>query len=278
MADKRLTDLPAAGAAGDTDLYYVVQGLSSRSQTLGQLKTVLGTNNANLQALAGLTGAADRLPYFTGVGALSLATLTSFARSLLDDANAGAARSTLGIGNVDNTSDANKPVSTATQNALDLKAPLASPTFTGAPKAPTAAVGDNSTSIATTAFVQAAIANKRAWTSYTPTVTAGAGTFTSISATGKYMVAFGICHFQVVITVTTKGTGSYPNFTLPFPALAGSALMPMPCREGAGINGKFGAAYITAGLATATCTDYTNADLATANGAVIYVNGSYPIA
>ena len=35
------------------------------------------------------------------------------------------------LGNVDNTSDANKPVSTATQTALDLKAPLASPSFTG---------------------------------------------------------------------------------------------------------------------------------------------------
>jgi len=37
----------------------------------------------------------------------------------------------VGLGNVDNTSDANKPISTATQTALDLKAPLASPTFTG---------------------------------------------------------------------------------------------------------------------------------------------------
>jgi hypothetical protein len=32
---------------------------------------------------------------------------------------------------MDNTSDANKPVSAAAQTALDLKAPLASPTFTG---------------------------------------------------------------------------------------------------------------------------------------------------
>jgi hypothetical protein len=37
----------------------------------------------------------------------------------------------VGLGSVDNTSDANKPVSTAQQEALDLKAPLASPTFTG---------------------------------------------------------------------------------------------------------------------------------------------------
>jgi hypothetical protein len=37
----------------------------------------------------------------------------------------------VGLANVDNTSDAQKPVSTAQQTALDLKAPLASPTFTG---------------------------------------------------------------------------------------------------------------------------------------------------
>lgn len=37
----------------------------------------------------------------------------------------------VGLANVDNTSDLNKPVSTAQQSALDLKANLASPTFTG---------------------------------------------------------------------------------------------------------------------------------------------------
>ena len=42
-------------------------------------------------------------------------------------------------------------------NALALKAPLASPAFTGTPTAPTAAQGTNSTQIANTAFVKAAI-------------------------------------------------------------------------------------------------------------------------
>lgn len=37
----------------------------------------------------------------------------------------------VGLGNVDNTSDTNKPVSTATQTALDLKAATSGPTFTG---------------------------------------------------------------------------------------------------------------------------------------------------
>jgi hypothetical protein len=60
----------------------------------------------------------------------------------------------VGLGNVDNTSDANKPVSSATQTALDAKANLVSPTFTGVPLAPTAGSGTNTTQLATTAFVR----------------------------------------------------------------------------------------------------------------------------
>jgi hypothetical protein len=43
----------------------------------------------------------------------------------------GISKSMVGLSNVENTSDLSKPVSTATQSALDLKANLASPTFTG---------------------------------------------------------------------------------------------------------------------------------------------------
>ena len=66
----------------------------------------------------------------------------------------------VGLGNVDNTSDINKPISTATQNALDLKAPLASPALTGTPTTPTAAVGTSTTQIASTAYVKAEISNE----------------------------------------------------------------------------------------------------------------------
>lgn len=44
------------------------------------------------------------------------------------------------------------------QTALDAKAALASPTFTGTPAAPTAGAGTNTTQLATTAFVTAALA------------------------------------------------------------------------------------------------------------------------
>lgn len=51
------------------------------------------------------------------------------------------------------------PESDVTNLTTDLaaKAPLASPTFTGTPSAPTVTAGDNSTKIATTAFVTAAL-------------------------------------------------------------------------------------------------------------------------
>ena len=68
----------------------------------------------------------------------------------------------VGLGNVNNTSDANKPISTATQTALDLKANLASPSFTGNPLAPTQAyalgAADSSVKIASTAYVNNRIA------------------------------------------------------------------------------------------------------------------------
>lgn len=53
---------------------------------------------------------------------------------------AATARANIGLGNVNNTSDANKPVSTAQQTALDLKANVASPTFTGTVNGITAAM------------------------------------------------------------------------------------------------------------------------------------------
>lgn len=75
-------------------------------------------------------------PDFTGTPTVPTAVNGTSTTQIASTAFVGNAisaltKSSVGLGNVDNTSDANKPISTAQQTALNLKAPLASPTFTG---------------------------------------------------------------------------------------------------------------------------------------------------
>jgi len=61
----------------------------------------------------------------------AIAAAGTAADSKIATAVAALTKSSVGLANVDNTSDADKPVSTATQTALDAKASLAGATFTG---------------------------------------------------------------------------------------------------------------------------------------------------
>jgi hypothetical protein len=129
--------------------------LSSAGLTWSQeTNTVTLTLHAILQAWSNLTLAADTLVYATGAVTLGTTPLTAFARTLLDDANAAAMQNTLALALVASSGSyadlSNKP-------DLSVYAPKDSPVFTGNPTAPTAAATDNDTSIATTAFVRAAM-------------------------------------------------------------------------------------------------------------------------
>lgn len=117
-----------------------------------------GGGGANSTALDGLVGVNGGIPMFTGVGAMQRIPSGTVGRNILTAATVPEAKEQIGLANVDNTSDVLKPVSSATQDALNLKAPLASPIFTGTPTTPHPLAADDSRQVPTTGWTKARIA------------------------------------------------------------------------------------------------------------------------
>lgn len=106
---------------------------SAAVQILNALKAIFQAKDAGLTSLAALAGGANLLPYYTAADVFAQTAFTAVGRSLVGQSTVAAALAYL------------------------TGAPLASPTFTGTPAAPTATAGTNTTQLATTAFVAAAI-------------------------------------------------------------------------------------------------------------------------
>jgi hypothetical protein len=156
--------------------------VSTAQQTALNLKanqTSLDTTNTNVTALQTKTNAMtfnsgtntltmnenvivaldEFLNGNTTIGNAGTDTLTVNSATAFNGSVTGLTKTMVGLSNCDNTSDVNKPVSTAQQTALDLKATLASPTFTGAVIIPDQSANDNSVKCANTKYVDTAISN-----------------------------------------------------------------------------------------------------------------------
>jgi predicted acyltransferase (DUF342 family) len=117
---------------------------------------------------------------------------------------AGISKSMVGLSNVDNTSDLDKPLSTAAISAINLKANIASPQFTGVPIAPTATSGTNTTQIATTEYVQIEITN------LSGSAPSGLNTLSKIAAAINNDASFSN---TVATNINLKSNISSPTFT-----------------------------------------------------------------
>lgn len=96
-------DLAALEALTGTNTIYYRSGTSTWTPvtigaSLGFTGGTLAVTDPELAAIAGLTSAADTVPYFTGLGTAALAAFTAFGRSLVAAANAAAARTALALG------------------------------------------------------------------------------------------------------------------------------------------------------------------------------------
>jgi hypothetical protein len=83
---------------------YGGTGATDAGTARSNLGLAIGTNvqayDAGLASIAGLTTAADRMIYTTASDVYAVATLTAAGRAILDDADASAQRTTLGLGTI----------------------------------------------------------------------------------------------------------------------------------------------------------------------------------
>lgn len=106
MADAKASEFtPTSGVTG-ADIVPVIQDGANKVVTLSAVKTsyldtLYQPLDDDLTAIAGVTSAANKIPYFTGAGTAAVADFTAAGRALVDDASAAAQCTTLGLGTGD---------------------------------------------------------------------------------------------------------------------------------------------------------------------------------
>jgi hypothetical protein len=142
--------------------------------------TVISSTAAELNILDGVTSTASELNILDGVTATTAelniiggVTATTAELNIIDGVTATTAEINIMDGVTATATELNyvDGVTSSVQTQLGAKSNLASPTFTGTPLAPTAAVDTNTTQLATTAFTKAQIADTFSYSGGVLTIT-----------------------------------------------------------------------------------------------------------
>lgn len=141
-------------AAGALETIAALEAALGEGALADELLTQLGLK-APLASPA-LTGVPTAPTAATDTSTTQIAT-TAFVQAVRDALIAGAPTGLNTLAKIAASLGGDATFATTVATALALKAPIASPALTGNPTAPTQTVGNNSTRLATTAFVQAEI-------------------------------------------------------------------------------------------------------------------------
>ena len=143
-----------AGTGLDWDAVNSQYNIDSTVATKQYADDAVSTHNDDTTNVHGITDTSllATKSYADDAEADAITAAGTAADTKISTAVAALTKSSVGLGNVDNTSDANKPVSTATQTALDLKANKAAPTFTGTVTASNDLVVDGNLTVNGTTF------------------------------------------------------------------------------------------------------------------------------
>lgn len=233
MANINITNLPVALNLTGTEKLMVTLGATSYSATTGQIAG-LAVNAGTVTSIATAAPITGGTITTTGTISLQAAGVDNSYLSLMP---------TLTIkGNATGISATPQDLTVGQTMTMLGAAPLASPAFTGVPTAPTPATSDNSTTIATTAFVKAQGAGAGTVTNVATGAGLTGGPITttgtiSLTTTGVTANTYGSITYLPQIAVDSYGRISSASNILITPANIGAASSSTTITAGTGLTG-----------------------------------------